>query len=191
MTNLIATRLAVGLLILLAALTFWLNQVVQPAPPKQDGSTRHDEDFSAENFTVTRLGIDGMPRYTLHAVKMTHYPDDDSTHLVQPLFNRVDPGKSPMHITSKKGLVSSNGDHAYFYDNVQVVREERSASGALTINTSYLHVIPDEELAMTDKAVTIRDAHSVVTAVGLQSNNKTHIVKLLSHVKGHYEKAKK
>lgn len=191
MTNLAATRLAVGLLTLLAALTFWLDQVVQPAPPKQDGSTRHDEDFSAENFTITRFGIDGMPRYALNATKMTHYPDDDSTHLVLPLFTRVDSGKSPMRITSQRGMVSSNGDHAYFYDNVKVVRDARSDSGPLTIATSYLHVIPDQELAMTDKAVTIQDAHAVVTAVGLQSNNKTHIVKLLSHVRGHYEKAKK
>ena len=69
------------LLVMLAMLSFWLDRTVQPPPPKNDGSSRHDPDYTVENFTATRMGKDGLPRHTLTATRMVHYPDDDSTHL--------------------------------------------------------------------------------------------------------------
>ena len=179
-----------GLLLLLAMLTFWLDRTVQPPQPKTDGSSRHDPDYTVEDFTATRMGKDGRPQHTLTATKMVHYPDDDTTHLDGPHFTRFEQGKPPLHIQSLKGLLSKDGEQAYFTGNVLVTREAFSNKSALTLTTSYLHVIPDKDLALTDKPVTIRDAHINVDAVGLELNNKTHVIKLFSRVKGRYEKAK-
>lgn len=178
-----------GLLMLVAAMTFWLDRVVQPPAPKMDGSTRHDMDYQVDNFTSTKMGDDGLPAYTLSAISMVHYPDDDSTHLTRPHFTRYGfSGGRTMHILAQRGEVSRDGKEAFFYDHVEVIREDPDPAKTLTMTTSYLHLIPDNEYAETDKPVTIRDAHTIVTAVGLQLNNKTHIAKLLSHVKGHYDK---
>lgn len=177
-----------GLLVLLAMLTFWLDRTVQPPQPKNDGSSRHDPDYSVENFSATRMGKDGLPLHTLAAAKMIHYPDDDTTHLDGPHFTRFENGKPPLHIQSAKGLLSKDGEHAHFTGNVLVTREAYRDKSALTLSTSYLHVIPDKDLALTDKAVAIRDAHTNVDAVGLELNNKTHVIKLFSRVKGRYEK---
>jgi lipopolysaccharide export system protein LptC len=192
-TGLIRDRFTLWFLIgmiLLAMMSFWLNQKVQPPQPKNDGSSRHDPDYTVEKFTATRLGPNGMPQHALAAARMTHYPDDDTTHLDHPHFTRFSPGKPSIHIQSNKGLISKDGEHAYFADNVQVMREAYRDKSALTLTTSYLHVIPDKDLALTDKFVTIRDAHINVTGVGLELNNKTHVIKLLSRVKGRYEKSK-
>ncbi len=181
----------VGLLSLLAMLTFWLDRTVQPPQPKNDGSNRHDPDYTVENFTATRMGLDGLPRHTLVAVKMVHYPDDDTTHLEKPHFTRLEKDRPPLHIQSDKGLLSSEGEHAYFTGNVLVTREATWDKSALTLTTSYLHVIPDKDLALTDKPVNIRNAHTNVNAIGLELDNKTHVMKLLSRVKGEYEKPKR
>ncbi len=181
----------VGLLSLLAMLTFWLERTVQAPQPKNDGSSRHDPDYTVENFTATRMGLDGLPRHTLAAAKMVHYPDDDTTHLEKPHFTRLEKDRPPLHIQSDRGLLSSEGEHAYFTGNVLVTREATQDKSALTLTTSYLHVIPDQDRALTDKPVNIRNAHTNVNAVGLELNNQTHVMKLLSRVKGEYEKPKR
>lgn len=177
-----------GLLLLLAMLSFWLNRTVQPPQPKNDGSSRHDPDYIVENFTTTRMGANGLPHHTLTATKMVHYPDDDTTHLDRPHFTRFESGMAPLHIESAKGLLSKEGEHAYFTGNVIVTREAFNGKSKMTLKTSYLHVIPDKDLALTDKPVNIQDARTNVDAIGLELDNKTHVMKLLSRVKGRYEK---
>ncbi len=76
------------LLAMLAALTFWIERTVQPPQPKRDGSSRHEVDYRMNNFTTTKSDSKGNPRHVLSAVELTHYPDDDSTHLVRPRFTQ-------------------------------------------------------------------------------------------------------
>jgi lipopolysaccharide export system protein LptC len=59
------------------------------------------------------------------------------------------------------------------------------------VQTSYLHIIPDDNIAKTDQPVTITDANIVVDAIGLELNNETRILKLHSRVRGTYEQKKK
>lgn len=190
MRSRVATWLPVVFLLLLASLTYWLDRMVQPPPPKSDGSTRHDPDYTVENFTATRMGLDGTPKHVLSAAKMVHYPDDDSTHLTKPYFTRYEKGSPPMHIQALTGLVSSNGEHVYFTGNVVVTREALGERSQMTLTTSYLHIIPDRDEALTDKPVVIQDAHTIVNGVGLELNNKTQELKLLSRVKGRYDNPK-
>ena len=55
------------------------------------------------------------------------------------------------------------------------------------MRTTYLHVIPDDNIAKTDRPVTITDAATVVNAVGLELNSETRVLKLLSRVRGTYD----
>lgn len=180
-----------GLMILLASLSLWLDRAVQPPSPKNDGSTRHDPDYTVENFNATRMGADGAPRYVLAATRMVHYPDDDSTLLERPHFTRIEKQSPPLHILANSGLLSSNGKDVYFRGNVQVIREAYGASSRLAINTEYLHIIPDKDLAKTDKLVAVKDDNVAMTAVGLELDSKARIIKLFSRVKAHYEKTKR
>jgi lipopolysaccharide export system protein LptC len=51
------------------------------------------------------------------------------------------------------------------------------------MTTSLLHVIPDEDIARTDKPVIITETNSVIRAVGMEMSNRTGITQLLSQVK--------
>ena len=97
------------LLALLAAVTLWLDRQVQPPEALRDGNARHDPDYIIANIAATRIGADGNPRYTLSAQRVTHYPDDDSTHLDQPRLVHFGGAKAPVTATSRTALVSSNG----------------------------------------------------------------------------------
>jgi len=173
------------LLALLAGLTFWLDNAVQRVP-KSNVAERHDPDFIIDNVVARSMGADGEVKHTLYAKRTTHYPDDDSTLLESPRFIGNNAARAPITITSRTGKVSSGGENVYFEDDVRATRAAYADRSELVMTTSYLHAIPDENLARTDRPVTITDAHTVASAVGLELNSETRIVKFLSRFEGTY-----
>lgn len=188
MSDRLALWFPLGLLILLALLTFWLDHTVQEPFSRRDGSLRHDPDYRVENFLARRMGEDGQALHTLAAVKMEHFPDDDTTRLTRPHFVSLGKNSAPTHILAQHGLISSNGENIYFSREVEIRRDAWAGKNSLTLTTEHLHIAPEEDIARTDKAVTIRTPAAVITATGMELNNRTRTVKLLSRVKGHYEK---
>ncbi|MGA7750375.1 MAG: LPS export ABC transporter periplasmic protein LptC [Gallionella sp.] len=165
---------------------YWLNQQAQPEPAKSDNRTRHDPDAIVENFSATRMNDQGVPSFIMVAKKMLHYPDDDSTTLEEPHISMISAEHPTLHASSMSGTISSNGDDILLRDNVEMLRESNAQQDELTLHTEYLHIIPDQNLSNTDRAVTIADAHSTVHAIGLEMNSKTRILKLLSQVRSEY-----
>ena len=169
----------------LLAATYWLNQQALPESAKPE-SKRHDPDATMENFSATNLNEQGVPNFILAANKLLHYPDDDSTALDAPRITMLSPGKPAIHATAEHGTISSKGDEVFLRDNVKVLREASAQQDQMTLQTEYLHIIPDQGLANTDRAVTVVDAHSIVHATGMEMDNKTRTLKLLSQVKSEY-----
>ncbi len=177
-----------SLLTLLAALSFWLEYTVQSAATVEQKRQRNDPDFTVDGLSAIQSGPDGAPRYTLSASRMVHYPDDDSTHLADPRFKSLEPGKPPLSIRANRGLVSSEGQHLYLFDDVVITGEREDAQGGpLTLTTKSLHVIPDKDFAETQDPVTVSDARTRIDGVGLELNAQTRVLKLLSEVRGRYE----
>lgn len=188
-TRLAARATAWFPLLLLAALTglsFWLEQLVTSGEPVRDARARHDPDLILRSFNAEKLGPAGVPLYTLTATKLVRFPDDQTVHLDDPRFEQVGASGITTSITSKYGTISGQGDNVYFMDDVKVVRSPYKDRSELTLDTSYLQVTPELGLARTDRPVTIREASTTVTAVGLELRNEDRIVTLLSRVKGEY-----
>ena len=56
------------------------------------------------------------------------------------------------------------------------------------MRTQYLRVVPDTEVATTDRPVTITEGpKSVVHAVGMVYDKKKRTIQLLNRVRAHYE----
>jgi lipopolysaccharide export system protein LptC len=178
------------LLAAVAALTFWLDQVVQPLLQGADGTSRHDPDYIVENLSALSTNEAGDAAYTLFATRMVHYPDDDTTLLTRPRLISYRSAEAPMTITANEALVSGNGENVYFKDEVKVTRAAYGDHSEMVMVTTYLHVIPDDNIAKTDRPVTITDASTVVNAVGLELNSETRILKLHSRVRGTYDPGK-
>lgn len=178
-------------LLLLLAGTYWLNQQVQPLAPTPDGSKRHDPDFIVSNFSATTLNEQGTPRFLMSAKQMMHYPDDDSTHLEALQLSSLNADRPAMHASARRGEISSKGDEIFLRDEVKLVRASSATQSEMTFTTPYLHVIPERDLADTDQLVTITDAHTSFSAVGMQFDNNARAIKLLAQVRSHHETAPK
>jgi lipopolysaccharide export system protein LptC len=169
----------------LAWLTYWLDQKVRPQRG-HDASSLGQPDFVVDDFVATRMSLDGVPSYAIRAKRMQHYLEENSAWLEQPELTHFDPQKASVSIRADRGELDKNGENAYFRDNVQVRREAYADNPEMTLYTSYLHVIPELEIAKTDKEVKVVSGNSTLEAVGLEFNNKTRTVNLLSKVKGTY-----
>lgn len=175
----------VPLLALLGA-TYWLNQQVQPEAVKPGGSARHDPDSIVENFSAIRLNEKGTPHFIMNAKKMLHYPDDDSTTLEVPRLTMLAENRPPLLATARTGTISSKGDEFFLEGNVEVLREASTRQARLRLQTEYLHIIPNRDLVISNRAVTLVEAHTTVNAVGMELNNKARTIKLLSKVRSEY-----
>lgn len=177
------------LLSVLALLTFWINQSVQPPVPKLDGSSRHDPDYVISNFVTTQTDINGELRYKLAATEMKHYPDDDTTSLQRPRYTQYAVNKPYTQVEGLRGYVSSNGEEVQIVDNVKVTRQAFEDKGEMTLETDYLKIRPTEELVQTDSPVVIRQApKTVIYATGMIYEKKNKTITLLNKVRAHYEK---
>lgn len=186
-----STAFPLALLALLAALTLWLDQVVQPPALARDGSARHDPDYIVDNFSAVRLGLDGLPLHRIEAKRMVHYPDDDSTHLESPRYFGYTGTVPEFTVVSDTALVSGEGRTVDFNGNVRTVRAAAQNRSELVLTTDHLRVIPDDHVATTESAVRIVDANTILTAVGLELDDKAKTVKLKSKVRGSYVPPKK
>jgi lipopolysaccharide export system protein LptC len=166
--------------------TYWLNQQVQPEPAKPDSSRRHDPDSIVENFSAVKLNKQGTPYFIMSAAKMLHYPDDDSTALEAPRLTLLAEDSTPLLATAESGSISSKGDELSLQGGVEVLRGAAQEQDQLNLKTESLHIIPDQDLARSDMAVKLTEANTTVNAIGLELNNKTRTIKLLSRVKSEY-----
>lgn len=174
------------LLAVLAGVTLWLDHIVQPpAGPRVTASG--EPDYIVDGLSALRMDEEGRVKHTLRAKKMTHYPEDDLTLLVEPTLVTYTEGRSPVTVTARHARVSGNGENVYFEDGVRVVRAPQGNRTELVVETNYLHVMPDANIAKTDRPVTIRDAAAVVVASGLELNSESRVLRLQGRVKGTYD----
>jgi len=174
------------LVALLATMSFWLDRKVQPPAHRPDGSSRHDPDFIIEGFSAVKMNPDGTRRYALTAKRMVHFPDDNSTQLELPRLVYFDYQRAPVTIRSETAESVQGGDDVFFHGDVQLIRSAYASNAELGIFTSFLHVIPDKDLAKTDKPVRMVEGNSTASSVGLEFDNAVRHIKLLSDVKATY-----
>ncbi|MES2563227.1 MAG: LPS export ABC transporter periplasmic protein LptC [Pseudomonadota bacterium] len=178
--------LALVLLGLLAALTFWLERVAQPPTAAQSRTLRHDPDYIVDGLFATRMDQEGRVKHTLHAAKMTHFPDDDVTLLAEPRLVTYGEDRAPVTVTAREARMSGDGENVYFERDVRVVRARHGNQGELVLDTQYLHVMPEDNIAKTDRPVIIHNASTVINASGLELNSETRILELQGRVSGKF-----
>jgi lipopolysaccharide export system protein LptC len=169
------------MLLLLAALTFWLSRVIQSDAPR--GPLRHDPDYWAEGVKLLRFDINGTLQHTLTAEKLLHYPDDDTTIVTRPqlTYHR----QPPVEIAARMAYIGRDGKEVDLVDDVRVTRQ--AAEGGVpstTLETRTLKVFPDEEKGSTGDPVIITRGNSVIRGSGLEIDNGTGITVLRGRVSG-------
>jgi lipopolysaccharide export system protein LptC len=180
----------IAILVLLVAITFWLERATELKRPGSDSLLRHDPDFFVEKLTMRRFGPGGDLVNTLVAEKMVHYPDDDTTLVTAPRMSFLK-GPRPTHLSAQQGLVAPDGREVALVDNVRGVRPATNIDPEMVFTTTHLLVFPDNDVMRTHAPVTLVQGTSVVRAVGMEADNKTKVVELLSNVNSTIEKKRR
>jgi lipopolysaccharide export system protein LptC len=188
--RLTTTRLfPLALMVALALLTFYLDRTVREEQT-HPALRRHDPDYLVANFTTTTYNKDGAPETILSAAKMIHYPDDDSTDLIAPRMVQNKGAGARMTVSAQRGALSRDGEEIFLYDNVLLVREAAAELPEARLSTSFLHVVQDRSLAVTDREVLMEEDHRSLAGRGMEYNYESGQLLLRSEVRGHFEPQK-
>ena len=180
------TRLfPLGLMLALAALTFYLDRTVNE-DDSHPALRRHDPDYLVVNFTTTTYNREGKAESMLSAERMVHFPDDDSTELVAPRVVQTKPDQPKMTVRADRGKLSRDGEDIHLYDNVVLEREAGAGRTAARLTTEYLQVVRDRSLVRTDREVKIVEETRALSGKGMEYSNETQHFTLGSDVRARF-----
>jgi len=177
------------LLLVAAALTFWLAKHLNTDSNATPSSHQRSPDYFSKDFKLTEMNPDGSPKQTLASEHLSHYDDNDTTYLKKPVLTLFDPIMPPWVIRSEMGNLSANGKNINLDGKVTIDRAANRKTKAIKIITRNLRVQPKIEYAETDEAVEITNPPHRVTGVGMRGYFTKDALKLslLSNVQGKYE----
>jgi|SRR5690349_5817511 lipopolysaccharide export system protein LptC len=186
------TRLfPLALMLSLALLTLWLDHQVRVEGGEHPASRRHDPDYLVMNFTTTTYNHDGRAETVLSAAELQHYPDDDSTELIEPRVVQAKSDQARFTVRADRGKISREGDEIFLYDNVVLVREAEDTRPEARMTTSFLHILRDLSLARTDREVLFEEPGRWLRGRGMEYFNETRQLFLSADVHAYFEPTKK
>lgn len=153
----------------------------QVSEGKAPGSS--EPDYYMEDFTSLSMRDDGTPKDKLQAQYMAHYPDKDTTELLQPKLEVFRQNDTPVFVTADKGWVTSNNNVILLKGKVRLWQNDASGEQSLEVKTSQARVLMKEEYAETDKYATIITKRATITGTGMKAYLKDSRLEVIKHEK--------
>lgn len=185
-------RLAViiTLLVTTALGSFWILEVLRQGQTGAPTAMAKDEaDYSVEKFNFVRMSKTGQARYNISGAKLTHYPQDDTFAIEQPLLHNLAEGQAPMTVHAEHATIDHAKNEIQLQRNVQADRPASAAGVRFQLRTKSLLVLPDQDLMKTDKPVEILLGNSQLSGTGMVVNNATREIHFASRVRGSFPPA--
>jgi lipopolysaccharide export system protein LptC len=182
--------LPLSALAVLAFLTFWLSNFVQPLNLRPDGKLRHDPDLVVNQFFAQKLNPMGDVQYALRAEQMSHYPDDDSTILNAVVFTATEPGKPPLVASAPQGKLLGADDEIVLDGGVVVDIEASGKFPPVKLTTPKLTILTKQNIVRSRDGVLIQSANSRINAASFELNSQSRML-VLNRVKGVLERIPK
>jgi lipopolysaccharide export system protein LptC len=170
--------LPLGVLLLLAGLTFWLSQYVTTEGARNADNKRHDPDVIIEKFSAQKLSPVGDVQYVVTANKMTHYPDDDSSILDEVIFTATTPGRPKLVMRAPRGRSINGGSEIVMEGGVVIDTEANGRSPAMQMRTPKLTLLPDQNIARSKDGVVVESVQGVMNAAAFELNNATQELRM-------------
>lgn len=181
MINSLPNKFPIILIILLALFTFWVDKTVRQPTREQEQDPKRNPDYIMENFSTYRVDHIRKKHEKLLAEKMLHYVANNATYFEQPRLMNSKMNKLGMRVRADKANMSGDKD-IHLSGNVKVVRYDTGGKET-TMTTSYLHINQDDDISKTNKPATIIQNNTIINTVGIEIDNNTQNIHLLSDVK--------
>ena len=178
--------LPLAILLLLAALSFWIERTVETQDSGSASPTRTDPEGIMENFNALRTDITGKPQYRLSAKKLRHYSNSKFTELESPHFTQLDAQSGNVSAVANQATVSPDGSEVDLRGDVLVERAARAGQSLMTLRSARLLVFPERDQLRSPGPVEIHDATMNARADAMEYDAKQRIVKLTGRVHARY-----
>lgn len=172
--------------LLLALFTRWLLRSVETPPASSAQQNRHTPDYFLTNFTSTLYDNQGTATYNIQAIRMVHYPDDNTHELSNPEFSYLPENDSPWIAISDSGTIYADQELIHLNGDVTIRQTSKQLPVPMVLNTQDLRINLDKKTADTKAKVKITGNKSVVTATGMHLDMDKGIMILKSKARGHY-----
>jgi lipopolysaccharide export system protein LptC len=168
-------------LFLAAGLTTWLLRYLGGEREGPDIGVYHDPDYYMEDFSTLTMEEDGRPKSRLRAVYMAHYPDHDTTELLQPTMEIYRIGRLPLYISAERGWVTNDNNVVVLRGAVRMWEDDAAGKRVLQVDTSTARVLLDSEYAETDQPAVIVSKQSTISGTGMRAYFKDSRLEVLKH----------
>ena len=178
--------LPLAILLLLAALSFWIERLVEVPANGNASPTRTDPEGIMENFDALRTDVTGKPQYRLSAKKLRHYSNSKFTELESPHFTQLDAQSGDVSAVARQATVSPDGSEVDLRGDVLVERAAHAGQSPMTLRSARLLVFPERNHLRSPGPVEIHDATLNARADAMEYDAKQRIVKLTGRVHARY-----
>lgn len=173
--------IAIALLFILVIGTWWAVDYTQRAvtiePPRR---VTHEPDAWSSNFVMVRTDERGIAVNRMEGQYMEHFPDDDSYEVksARAVGQRAD---SPITIgTSDIAIMDDDGARIVMRGNAHLHRRPYDDRPALDVNSEELILLPDEDVAYTDKPAVVVNGKSTMVGTGMRYDNAKRTLEVFS-----------
>ena len=186
-TNRFRLDVVIALCAAMALGSFWLLGVMRK---KGEADTidvpRTAPDYYVDKFTFVKIAKSRNARYNISGDVLTHFPADDSTEIIHPIINNLASGRPAMVMRSDTATVSSEGSEVRMKGHVDIDRPAFGPSAHFHLKSTYLVLLPDDDIMKTDKPVDLLLGTATLSGTGMLANNATRQLDLSSRVHGQF-----
>ena len=186
--DIVTAAFPIGLMVILAALSYWLNIVATADPVDIGGRFRHDPDTIVKHFDAISYDEAGNRKAGLSGAELRHFPDDESSVIKKPLLQRFTINAGTSTVNANQAVVNSDGSEVDLTGDVKAVRPAQGGKPALTLTAPHMHVLVDEERARTPGFARIQQGSSWISGTGFEADNVTQTFSFHSNVTGSYKR---
>lgn len=174
----------IALAIVSSLFTKWLiNEDVE-----RREAVAHSADFFSVGYKKWQMNENGNLGSHLTANKMTHYSDDGTTELENPLMFFYNAPNPAWQIQAESGKLEKGGETLWLNGKVEVERAASSQGRELIIYTANLQVLPKTSFVQTNEFTELRSGNNITTGTGMKATFSAPVhLELLAKVHGKYE----
>jgi lipopolysaccharide export system protein LptC len=189
MRDRITAIIAVLLLALLAATTYWYSQATRIGALANPVS-REGPDVVVDGATLTQFDVQGRATNKLIGDRVTHYPSDDRVEVIRPRMISLRADQPQLDARANHARVEDSGARVILTGDVTLIRAAgKDGESPMRLTTEKLVALPDLEQFSTNEPVEIERGGSNIRSVGMDYDNIKRTVKFHAKVRGTVEPA--
>lgn len=170
---------------LLAGFSSWLSHEEDAGGLIPARLQAHIPDYYVSGFSAAAYSADGVPRHRLSAESMSHFADDNTSHLLQPKLAFLDEKGGSWELDAGRGQLDSGGENLLLSEKVRV-RHISEGAETFDLQTREILVQPTQQFATTRTPVTVTGPGMHIEAAGFDAHFSEERLVLYT-VRGRYE----